>query len=71
MSSRTNVSESLLGMIYYSIGDYDEVIDMMKESVGNKTFNTFIWDPRIHWKNLHEDEDFRKIVSDLGLPLKM
>ena len=71
MSSRKNVPESLFGIIYYSIGDYGKAIEMLRESVGNKMFNTFIWDPRIHWKNLHENEDFRKIFSDLGLPLKM
>ena len=71
MSSRKIVSESLLSMIYYSIGDYGKAIEIMKESVGNKTFNTFIWDPRIHWKNLHDNADFIKIFSDLGLPLKI
>ena len=40
MSSRTNVPESLLSMIYYSIGDYGKAIEIMKESVGNKTLHT-------------------------------
>ena len=71
MSSRKNVPESLFGIIYYSIGDYGKAIETLKESVGNKTFSTFIWDPRIHWKNLHDNADFIKIFSDLGLPLKM
>lgn len=71
MSSRKIVSESLLSMIHYSIGDYGKAIEMMKESVGNKTFNAFIWDPRIHYKNLHDNADFIKIFSDLRLPLKM
>ena len=71
MSSRKNVSGILFRMIHHSIGDYEEAIEKLKESVGNKSFNTLIWDPRIHWKNLHDNADFIKIFSDLGLPLKM
>ena len=57
-------------MIYYSVGDYEKALNALEESIEKKQWNSFIFDPRLYWTNLHSNERFKKIFFDYGLPLK-
>ncbi len=69
MSSKDNVPAMFIATIYYAVGAHEKAIAVMKNSINNKTFNTYVWDPRKHWKDLHDNESFKKLYSDIGLPI--
>jgi len=57
-------------MIYYSTGDYEKALNMLNTSIQKKQYNAFVFDPRLYWTKLHDNDKFKKIFLDLGLPLK-
>ncbi len=70
MSSERNIRNQFIFMIYYSIGDYEKALNSLKESIEKKQWNTFVFDPRLYWTKLHDNDKFKKIFLDLGVPLK-
>jgi len=70
MSSERNIRYQFIFMIYYSIGDYEKALNSLKESIEKKQWNTFVFDPRLYWTKLHDNDKFKKIFLDLGVPLK-
>ena len=70
MSSERNIRNQYIYMIYYSIGDYDSALNSLNEDFEKNLFNTFIFDPRLYWVKLHDNEKFKKIFLNFGLPLK-
>ena len=70
MSSERNIRNQFIFMIYYSIGDYEKALNSLKESIEKKQWNTFVFDPRLYWTKLHNNDKFKKIFLDLGVPLK-
>ena len=70
MSSERNIRNQYIYMINYSIGDYDSALNSLNEDFEKNLFNTFIFDPRLYWVKLHDNEKFKKIFLNFGLPLK-
>jgi len=70
ISSERNIRNQYIFMIYYSVGDYEKALNALEESIEKKQWNSFIFDPRLYWTNLHSNERFKKIFFDYGLPLK-
>jgi len=70
ISSERNIRNQYIFMIYYSIGDYEKALNMLNTSIQKKQFNNFVFDPRLYWTKLHDNNKFKKIFLDLGLPLK-
>tara|TARA_B100000579_G_scaffold156782_1_gene127593 strand:+ start:296 stop:2320 length:2025 start_codon:yes stop_codon:yes gene_type:complete len=70
MSSEKNVRNQYIYMIYYSIGDHEKALDSLNESVEKTQFNPFLFDPRLYWTQLIDNDKFKKIFHGLGLPLK-
>ncbi|MDC0316591.1 TIR domain-containing protein [Verrucomicrobia bacterium] len=70
MSSERNIRNQYIYMIYYSIGDYDSALNSLNEDFEKNLFNTFIFDPRLYWVKLHDNEKFKKIFLNFSLPLK-
>jgi len=70
ISSERSIRNQYIFMIYYSIGDYEKALNMLNTSIQKKQYNAFVFDPRIFWDKLHDNDKFKKIFLDLGLPLK-
>ena len=70
MSSERNIRNQYIYMINYSIGDYDSALNSLNEDFEKNLFNTFIFDPRLYWVKLHDNEKFKKIFLNFSLPLK-
>ena len=70
ISSERSIRNQYIFMIYYSIGDYEKALNMLNTSIQKKQYNAFLFDPRIYWDKLHDNDKFKKIFLDLGLPLK-
>jgi serine/threonine-protein kinase len=70
ISSERPSSKHYLSMIYYALGDHDKALTLLEESIAEKQFSIFLFSPRLYFTKLTENEHFKKIYSNLNVPIK-
>jgi len=70
ISSERPSSKHYFSMIYYALGDHDKALTLLEESIAEKEFSIFLFSPRLYFTKLRDNERFKKIYSNLNVPIK-
>ena len=54
-------------MVYEGFGDYDKVFYYLEKAL-EKRLGSMVFIMNVHWRNIHKDKRFKKILSQMGLP---
>ena len=70
ISSERPSSKHYLSMIYYALGEHDKTLTLLEESIVEKQFSIFLFSPRLYFTKLRDNERFKKIYSNLNVPIQ-
>ena len=70
ISSERPSSKHYFSMIYYAIGEHDKALTLLEESIAEKEFSIFLFSPRLYFTELRNNERFKKIYSNLNVPIQ-
>ena len=70
ISSERPSSKHYFSMIYYAIGEQDKALTLLEESIAEKEFSIFLFSPRLYFTELRDNERFKKIYSNLNVPIQ-
>jgi len=70
ISSERPSSKQYFSMIYYAIGKHDKALTLLEESIVEKQFSIFLFSPRLYFTELRDNERFKKIYSNLNVPIQ-
>gem|GEM_PF-5703524 len=70
LSSERPTSKHFLSIIHYALGEHDKALTLLEESISEKEFSIFLFSPRLYFTKLTDNERFKKIYSNLNVPIK-
>ena len=70
ISSERPSSKHFLSIVHYALGDHDKALTLLEESIAEKEFSIFLFSPRLYLTKLRDNERFKKIYSNLNVPIK-
>ena len=70
ISSERPSSKHYFSMIYYAIGEQDKALTLLEESIAEKEFSIFLFSPRLYFTEFRDNERFKKIYSNLNVPIQ-
>ena len=70
ISSERPSSKHYFSMIYYAICEHEKALTLLEEGIAEKHFSIFLFSPRLYFTELRDNERFKKIYSNLNVPIQ-
>jgi len=70
ISNERPTSKHFLSIVHYALDDHEKALTLLEESIAEKEFSIFLYSPRMYFTKLADNERFKKIYSNLKVPIK-